>query len=69
MDLKELLMRMGNTLVYEYGYEPATATRTPGVPSTHIVKEFTVWMNENPDAQEVLKRLGLDWSMLRKKGE
>lgn len=62
LDLKKILMELGNKLVFDYGYEPAT-TIPEQQPSTHMIQRFTVWMNENPEAQEVLKSLGLDWSI------
>jgi hypothetical protein len=61
LDLKEILMNLGNKLVLEHGYEPACWSDTKN--NTSAIKDFTVWMNEHPDAQEVLRELGFNWSM------
>lgn len=70
VDLKEVLMVLGNRLVLEYGYEPATATELlpHNVKNTHVINAFTIWMNEHLEAQEALKELGMKWSMPKKKG-
>jgi hypothetical protein len=65
-DLKEVLMHLGNKLVTEHGYNPATGMPDDRVNSTHPIKSFTVWMNEHPEAQEVLNELGFKWSMPQK---
>lgn len=68
-DLKEVLMKLGNTLVTEYGYNPAVGSSLDAKEdSTGIVKLFTDWMNAHPEAQEVLLQLGFNWSMPKKKG-
>jgi len=66
-DLKEILMKLGNKLVLERGYKPATdSILSPK--STHMIKDFTNWINEHPEAQEVLEELGFNWSMPYRKG-
>lgn len=62
LDLKKILMELGNRLVLEHGYEPGTFSDN----GTEVIRDFTIWMNCNPIAQEVLKDLGFNWSMLVK---
>ena len=72
-DLKMVLMQLGNKLVTEHKFDPATQRRlftgderevvTLEKNSTAAIKAFTDFMNANPAAQAVLKELGFDWSM------
>ncbi len=76
-DLKEVLMHLGNKLVTEHGYDPAMRSRADRnvheielcANATDVINTFTIWMNEHPEAQEVLQELGFKWSMPKKKGE
>ncbi len=70
-NLKKVLMELGNKLVTERGYEPIGDARFPleflaelkGDRSTGYITIFTMWLNENPDAREILKEMGVDWPM------
>jgi hypothetical protein len=63
MDLKRILMELGNKLVMEHHYEPAVGWCDDCVNNTHPIKKFTEWVNEHPKVQEVLRELGLEWSL------
>ena len=59
-NLKLVMMALGNSLVSEHGYHPAGSV--PGtLGTTKPIEMFTEWVNENPDAIEVLHRLGYEW--------
>ena len=66
MDLKAVLMELGNRLVMKHGFEPGT----PGfveadqrVRSTSHVIALTEFLNRSPEARIELRDLGLEWSM------
>ena len=66
MDLKEVLMKLGNALVMQHGYEPAGLgwmQRDAGAKTTHPILQLTQFLNEHPEAREELEKLGLEWSM------
>lgn len=68
MNLKKLLMDLGNTLVIQCGFDPATTPPPVGFqaegrkPSTWPIKQFTDWLNECRQAQQVLADVGIIWS-------
>ena len=61
VNLKKVLMDLGNELVMEHGYEPATGKSTPGVPNTVPIKAFTDYINNSPEAIVTLRKLGVEW--------
>ena len=70
VNLKKVLMEMGNKLVLEHGFDPGrmndhwlsavTVTDT----STQAICEFTVWLNRVPEAREVLAEMGIEWPVV-----
>lgn len=61
MNLKLILMQLGNRLVTEHGWlpnEPISAQN-----STKPIVDFTKFVNEHPVVQQVLKGLGIQWPM------
>ena len=65
VDLKAVLMELGNELVLSYGFEPSPLRNTP-LPihnDTDLICSFTHWINNTPAAREILARMGIDWSM------
>jgi len=58
-DLKRTLMELGNRLVTERHFLPASSTHE----GTGPIRQFTEWLNATPDAQEVLREMGIDWPM------
>jgi hypothetical protein len=64
VDLKRILMELGNALVGEYGYLPAACARVDDK-STLPIKVFTDWLNADQDVQEALRRMNVEWSMRR----
>ncbi len=66
MNLKLALMELGNKLVSERGYHPGWDTRSPR--STKPIVDFTKFLNECPEAQEILSDMGIDWPVIRKAG-
>jgi hypothetical protein len=63
MDLKAVLMNLGNKLVTEHGYNPGFYNTY----STKPIVDFTNFLNESPEARVILQELGLEWSMVEKK--
>jgi hypothetical protein len=69
VDLKRVMMELGNKLVLERRHDPAAVAMLNLRPvdlqekSTFVVALFTEFVNQNPDAQEALKELGFEWSM------
>jgi hypothetical protein len=67
MNLKKLLMDLGNMLVQKHGFDPATVPPPVGFqaegrkPSTWPIKQFTDWLNECRQAQQVLADVGVEW--------
>ena len=60
MNLKMLLMVLGNTLVGEHGYTPSGCF-AEDESTTQPITDFTEWLNNNPQAQEVLHNQGIEW--------
>ncbi len=66
VNLKQVLMDLGNELVMDHGFEPATGNPSPGVPNTVPIKTFTNFLNEWPEARVVLRKMGFDWPVVPK---
>ncbi len=74
-DLKEVLMHLGNKLVTEHHYDPAMrGVASSGVNdhammgrTTLVIDYFTRWINGHPEAQAVLRELGYEWSMPKRR--
>lgn len=64
MNLKKLMMDLGNALVLEHGYEPA---HSHAVKSTRHIAEFTCFVNESKEAQKWLKSQGIEWPTVNSK--
>lgn len=70
MNLKETLMILGNRLVAERGFDPATGQNSPislnakleG--TTVAIARFTSWLNETEEARELLAEMGVDWPVV-----
>ncbi len=62
MNLKKLLMDLGNRLVTERGFNPANY---PGK-STKPILDFTNWLNRTPDAIEILAEVGVEWPIVKR---
>lgn len=65
MNLKQILMELGNRLVSEHGFEPATGL-WPKSDNTVAIKDFTDWLNNTPQAQQVLAEMGHEWPVVNK---
>ena len=65
INLKEVLMELGNRLVTECGYDPAIPNS--GLRSTQWIANFTEWLNNMPEAREILDSMGIDWPVVEKK--
>lgn len=69
MDLKRILMELGNKLVLEHGYEPSgpmPENLRAGLQtdvSTEPITLFAEWLNANPDARRILAEMGVQWPM------
>ena len=62
MNLKQLLMDLGNLLVLEHGFDPATAPSHR--PNTWPIRDFTEWLNGCPEARRALADMGVDWPIV-----
>lgn len=70
LDLKRVLMELGNRLVTECHYTPGhqplqsqVRQYFPDERRTAIIILFTEFMNAHPNAREILRELGLAWSI------
>lgn len=71
MDLKRMLMELGNRLVSDMRFDPSgpippevrEALRTDH--TTEPIVLFTEWLNLHPEAQDVLAEMGVQWRMPR----
>lgn len=61
MNLKQILMELGNRLVTERGFAPGA-----DISGTRPIVEFTEWLNRTPDAVEVLDQMGIEWPVVQK---
>jgi len=69
VSLKKALLLLGNELVQRYGFSPAIAPADKIAPyrdSTELLAMLTAWLNETPEAQEILEELGFRWEMVQK---
>jgi len=73
-NLKKILMELGNELVTRHGYAPAEPfsdefmQKVADDDTTNFLKAVTVWLNARPEAQQILKRMNVDWPMPRGRG-
>ena len=58
MNLKRVLMELGNRLVTDHRYNPGFL---PEPPSTAPIVDFTNWLNQDPKARAILAELGVEW--------
>jgi hypothetical protein len=69
LDLKRLLMRMGNKLVTDHGFNPSIAHKRAveeqpeHLHSTHWIGVLTEAINQSREMRLVLSDLGIDWPM------
>ena len=71
MNLKQVLMLLGNELVGK-GYTPASMVAGSDPSSTKPIKDFTEWINSNPDVIASLEGMGIEWPVVereQRKGE
>jgi hypothetical protein len=61
IELKRILMELGNKLVTDHSFDPATGKVVAGRLSTHPIKAFTDWLNQTPQARQVLVNMGVSW--------
>lgn len=73
MNLKKILMELGNKLVLEHRYDltsvpPCSDEFVSWVDgfagSVELVAAFTVWLNRSPEAQQALAELGVEWPVV-----
>ncbi len=67
MNLKAVLMELGNELVMTHGYDPATVPVRARIPNTIAIQMFTEFVNNSPEARVVLRKYGIIWPMVEKK--
>lgn len=62
MNLKAILMQLGNCLVTERGYNPAHSRE---LPNTGPIDVFTRFVNDHAPAQEILADMGIVWPTIK----
>jgi len=76
MNLKKILMELGNKLVLEHRFEltsvpPCSEQFQSWVDtfsgSVELVAAFTVWVNRSSEVQQALAELGVEWPMVPQK--
>ena len=73
MNLKALLMDLGNRLVRKHGFQPAQAIldRKRDVAflrSTQMIAMFVAWLNHVPEARKMLADYGWEWPLGHRRG-
>lgn len=71
-NLKQVLMELGNELVLNWGFLPATGNPMDQVAdsqNTQPIKDFTVWLNNTPEARQILAEKGFEWPVVEDKDE
>ncbi len=73
LNLKAMLMELGNRLVKEHGFAPAQAAFDSQrdarfLRSTQLIAVFVAWLNHVPEAQKILAELGLEWPLGQVRG-
>jgi hypothetical protein len=66
-NLKGVLMELGNRLVTEHGWEPASGSLWERIPSgdhTGLIAGLTQQINDSPEMRELLGALGFDWPIV-----
>ena len=66
MNLKQVLMELGNRLVLERRFLPA---QSHGPHSTKPIDDFTRWLNNTPEAIELLADMGIEWPVVKRRNE
>jgi hypothetical protein len=72
LNLKKLLMEMGNHLVLNCRHDPAMMSQlTTDIVhdnrhSTIIIAMFTEWLNKSAEAQMWLEEQGIDWPVVKR---
>lgn len=69
LNLKKILMKLGNRLVTERSYTPASmmwkwADDKDFAHSTGPIDDFTRWLNQNTAARELLEEMGIYWPVV-----
>lgn len=69
MNLKSVLMQLGNRLVTEVGYDPSgplpqsVMDRLAAEWNTEIITLFTAWLNQHSEAVHILEEMGVEWPL------
>ena len=71
MNLKKVMMELGNKLVLDYKYNPSIPKWQMIVDaeedrSTLPIVIFTEWLNRNKDAQRILEEMGVEWPVVKR---
>jgi hypothetical protein len=64
IDLKRVLMELGNRLVTEYGYNPVDGFIYEN--TTLPIKDFTEFLNAHAAARQILAEMGYSWRVSNK---
>ena len=66
MNLKEVMMELGNKLVIKHRFTPTRMpiTAAEADRSTEHIQRFTEWVNRTPEAREALHEMGVEWPIV-----
>ena len=62
LNLKLVLMQLGNQLVTQEGFAPANESSQP---STKPIDDFTRWLNACEPARRLLAEQGIEWPVVK----
>lgn len=61
-------MQLGNRLVTERGFGPGfTKDINLENRGTYPIVQFTEWLNDTPEAIEILAEMGVEWPVVKKR--
>ena len=60
-DMKQLLLRLGNTLVQEHGFVPAGLGNNIKSKTTDPLVQFLIWLDKTPEARDELEDMGFSF--------
>ena len=60
-DMKQVLLRLGEKLVREHGFQPAHAIGSGKPRTTDSLVQFLIWLDKTPEAREELENMGFSF--------
>lgn len=60
MDIRDALQNLGKELVLKYGFTRSNLVgKTKLANNTAMIEEFLIWLDNTPQAEKLLKEMGL----------